>query len=219
MRFDYKTEYNRYKRYYRDLTPLLKTPAVKAYTMLILSFMTMSLFGFFAIRPTFKTIVGLNKEIIDARKTDKALQEKINQLSDAQQEFTKIQADLPVVLAALPPNSEFQSLLKQIESAANQNGATVSGIQFQDVTLLGTSPKQSALETTATSSSLLSDVPFRISFSGTYKNLSDLINKIGRLERVIGIDSINITSNAVLEGNLTISISAKAYVYSEKYEQ
>jgi Tfp pilus assembly protein PilO len=215
MKLDYKTEYNRYKRYYRDLSPFLKSPVVKAYTMLILSLLTMSLFGFFAIRPTIKTIVGLNKEITDARKVDKALQNKINQLSDAQQEFTKIQPELPLINSALPPQSEFQSLLMQIESAASQNGATISGIQFQSVALLGSIPKKSSLKDASSSAVLLSEIPFRISFNGTFKNLSDLINKIGRLERLIGIESINISSNSALEGNLTITLSAKAYIFPE----
>lgn len=209
MKFDYRTEYNRYKRYYRDLSPLMKTPVARAYTMLILSLLAMSVFGFFAIRPTIRTIVGLNKEIRDARTTDKALQEKINQLSDAQQEYTKVQKDMPIILASLPSDSGFSSLLKQIEAMAKQTGASVSGIQFQDVALYGSKEKK-----VSTASSQLSDIPFRISFTGDYKNLYRLVNNLSRLERIIGIENINISSSTAIEGgNLTVNVSAKAYVF------
>lgn len=209
MKFDYRTEYNRYKRYYRDLTPLIKTPAAKAYTMFILSLLAMSVFGFFAIRPTIKTIVGLNKEIKDARATDKALQEKINQLSDAQQEYTKVQNDLPIILAALPADSGFSSLLKQIEATAKQTGASVSGIQFQDVAIYGSRAKKES-----TASSQISEIPFKISFTGDYKNAYQLVNSLSKIERIIGVENINISSSTAIEGgNLTVTVAAKAYVF------
>lgn len=209
MKFDYKTEYNRYRRYYTELYPLLKTPAVKAYSMLILSFLTMSVFGFFAIRPTVKTIVGLNKEINDARYTDKKLQEKINQLSDAQIEFTKVQSDMPVVKAALPADSAFQSLLKQIETVTAQSGATVSGIQFQDVLLYG---QDSKTKQEASGSAAISAIPFNMTITGMYGNFSNLLRALSSIDRIVGIESISIASSSTADsGNLVITISAKAF--------
>lgn len=209
MKFDYKTEYNRYRRYYTDLYPLLKTPAAKAYTMLILSFLTMSVFGFFAIRPTVKTIIGLNKEITDARYTDKKLQEKINQLSDAQMEFTRVQNDLPVVKSALPTDSAFQSLLKQIETVAVQSGATVSGIQFQEVMLYG---KDNNKRQDASSSATLSTIPFSLTITGMYQNFSNLLKTINSIDRIVAINVISISSISTNDnGALSITITAKAF--------
>ena len=75
--FDYKKEYDRYKRYYLSMEPVLTKPVNQAYTAIIFSFLAVSLFGWYAIRPTVQTIVTLKREIADKTVLNKQMEDKI----------------------------------------------------------------------------------------------------------------------------------------------
>lgn len=229
MEFNYRTEYNRYRRYFTSLEPMVKTPVALAYFSLIASLFALSFFGAFAIRPTVKTIVGLRKEISDARITNNKLQEKINSLSEAQTQYSLVQNDVPVVLAALPKNPEFSILLKQIENIVVASGATVSGIQFQSVPMFGKVARDGQTVRTATSSAsttnpsptldqpgnseMITPVSFSLVLRGSYSNITAFLTSLSQLSRLISVDSFAISSAQGGNVELSLNIQSKAFYY------
>lgn len=229
MKFNYRTEYNRYRRYFTSLEPMVKTPVARAYFSLIASLFALSFFGAFAIRPTVKTIVGLRKEISDARNTNNKLQEKINALSEAQTQYSFVQNEVPIVLAALPKNPEFSTLLKQIENIAVASGATVSGIQFHSVLMFGKVAQDGQTAQIATSSGSTTDalssldqpgnsggitpISFSLVLRGSYANITAFLTSLSQLSRLISVDSLAISSAQGGSVELSLNIQSKAFYY------
>lgn len=229
MVFNYRTEYNRYRRYFTQLEPMVKTPVARAYFSLIASLFALSFFGAFAIRPTVKTIIGLRKEIADARFTNNKLQEKINALSEAQTQYSLVQTEVPTVLAALPKTPEFSTLLRQIEGIAVASGATVSGIQFQSVVMFGgaargkqapqiSTPSGDAKTTSSSNQPEdnylgVTPIPFTLSLRGSYTNITAFLVSLTHLSRLINVNSLIISSGQGGNIELSLNIQSRAFYY------
>jgi Tfp pilus assembly protein PilO len=207
---------------------MVKTPVIRAYFSLIASLFALSFFGAFAIRPTVNTIVELQKKITDASFTNQKLQEKINALSEAQTQYSLVQADLPIVFSALPKDPDFSSLLKQIENIAVASGVSVTGIQFQSVLLFDTKKTESTLSALTqtisqeqTNPSLaavppsldLTPISFSLSLRGGYPNIKAFLTSLSHLSRLIDVNSFNISNSQSGIAELTINMQTKAFYY------
>ncbi len=204
---------HRYKRYFKNVEPIFKTTKVQAYFMVILTLFTLSFFGISAIRPTLKTIASLQRKIDDSSQVNAKLEEKINNLIAAQEEYQRIEPDLPLIYSLLPEKPEFPSLLRKIENLTIENEATISGIQFDPIILYGTST--TVTEKSNTTGTMSTPLFFSLTFIGTYPNLLKLLEYITSLDRLITIDSVDLTLNNE-EGTistLNIAILSRAYYY------
>lgn len=184
-------ELRRFSRYYRSLEPLLGKTAVKAYTTVILSFLTMSFFGYFAIKPTLSTIASLNKQISDAKFVDQELQDKINALSLAQTEYQKIQPDLPLVYNSLPKIPDFPFFIKSLEKIATDSGVQITNLNFKEIDLSN--------NTQATQSSVLIPIDFSLNLQGDYPQIDNFLSKITGLARLVVIDKMGFSQKNSLE--------------------
>lgn len=184
-------ELRRFSRYYRSLEPFLNKTAVKTYTTVILSFLTMSFFGYFAIKPTLSTIASLNKQIGDARFVDQKLQEKVNALTLAQTEYQKIKPDLVLVDNALPKNSELTGFIKSLEKMATESGLQIINLSFQGIDLSGS--------VQATQSNSLIPINFSLTTHGNYPQIDNFLSKIASLARLVIIDKIGFSQKESLE--------------------
>lgn len=191
----------RFSRYYTALEPLFAKPEVRAYTMLVLSFFTMSFFGYFAIRPTLTTITSLRRQIADSRFVDQKLQEKINALSQAQVEYEAIKPDLQVVLTALPEETKFPGFVKSLEKIATESGATIVSLSFQTVNL-------SSLEATGAASEI--PIGFSLTVNGNYPNLMDFVKKLTNYERLATIGKMGLSIKGEKEG-LQLTLTGQTY--------
>src|SRR3989344_1624222 len=140
MPFDYREEYQRYQRYYLNLQRFYRQPVARVSIFVVISFMTVSFFSVFAIRPTLVTISGLIREIEDKREINSQLDQKVTDLSRVQVEYIQAEADVPRVWRAMPDRPEVAGLIWQLELAAVRNGLMLINLQVEPVTLTG-SPK------------------------------------------------------------------------------
>ena len=197
---DSKTSYKSYFRYYKKIGPLLKKPRVKAYTMLVLSFFTMSFFGVFAIKPALKTIARLKKEISDSRKVNQALEKKIINLSSLKEEYQKIETDIPLISKALPSQPQLPSFLKDLEIFAQEVGATISGIRVQKVALT----KEGSRTSTKISSSL--------TLNGDYFSCKKFLNRLLNAKRIYTVESLEIRADLKRkESIIKLDLKVNAY--------
>lgn len=183
----------RYNRYHTWIGPLLKKPQTKAYTFLILSIFTVAFFVFFAIRPTVNTIIGLRKQIEDDRIVDVKLQDKINALSQIQAEFDVLQPDLPLIDTALPTKPEVIGLIKNLESLASENNASLSAIQVGGVALSDDWIKQ---QDTTTSNDQAIPVSFLFTVEGGYTDIANLIKRVTNLPRIVTTQNVMIIKSS-----------------------
>jgi len=196
---NYQENYRRYQRYYRRLIKLYRQkPVLRDFTFLILSLLTASFFGFFAIKPSLKTIGRLVKEIKDQKIASQKLEAKINALSLAQREYARVQPSLPKVYAVLPKENNFSQLAKKIEYLAQKNEIVIVNLQTQKLDLFGEKRKSEL-------------VPLEIDLvlNGNYSRLKNFMRDLERLDRLLTINSFFFSKNKLKKGEVKLPLSLK----------
>lgn len=204
-----ETGYSRYRQYYQRLEPILKRPHVPAYTMAILSLLTLSVFGAFAIRPAIKEIFELNRKIEDRNLVSKKLDEKIKNLNLAQKEYEEVQDDLSLILTALPQDSKFPPFLKNLEGVASSSGVALDNLKFQEITLWDpNAPKSNEGAPKA--------LNFSLDASGPYPGLFLFLQSLEKGKRLISLDDLSLTSDRKGTTSAGLKLNLKAQTYSLK---
>lgn len=188
MAFDYKKEYKRYKRYYQSLEPA--SPVHRAYTAIIFSFLVISLFGWYAIRPTMQTILTLKREIADKTDIDKKMEDKISTLIEAQAAYQGVEPDLPLINQALPETSKAIRAARQLQALAADSKVTITNISISAVPLTANNEPAGKQKTAAGKQA---NFPVSLSVTGAYLDIKNFIEGILNLRRIIQIDSMLFT--------------------------
>ena len=207
---------NRFRRFYQQITPTLKKPKAQASTAAVFSFLAISLFAWYAVRPTAQTIIYLRKEIEDKTAVNKQLEDKITALILAQATFETIQDRLPLVSEALPFNPDAVLLARQLYNIANISQASISALQIPSLPLL--TQEASAGAKLAPTKSLVGEFPVTIVISGGYPNLKSFLYGLLTLRRITSIDSITIKQaggRALTGDTLQLSVRIRGYFSSQ----
>jgi len=175
--------YHRYRQYASGVSILYKKKKTRVYTSIILSIFTVAFFGFFAIRPTLVTIGGLLKEIKDKREVVAEMDQKIDNLNQAQTNYNQIRDDLDLVEESLPLDPDLPILIKQLESLARLSSVAIESVRFEKTNLQG------EIETEEGQA-----VGFSVTVMGSYENLKEFLNSIDTLRRIISVERFGFTS-------------------------
>lgn len=192
--------YRRYQRYFVDLQTLYQKREIKLYTGLILSLLAVAFFGLFALRPTLTTIAGLVGDLRDKKAINQKLQEKINNLSRAQTNYSQTINSLELLDQALPRNPSVSQIAYQIEILAQKSNLIVRSINFESVNMKGESPKQK------------NEVSFDFTLSGDFQSLKSFLESLENLRRIITIKSFSLSKSKSVENQtMTLNVLGKAY--------
>lgn len=184
--FNYKQEYERYKKYYLSLDPLLNKPANRAYTAVIFSFLAISLFGWYAIRPTMQTIFTLKREISDRTQIDKKMEDKISALIEAQAAYENIQNVLPMLLQTLPMTAEPIRAVAQLRGLAAESGVTITGLSVTPVPL-----QNEPIPSKTPTAGKVNSIPITISVTGNYGDIKVFLMGLSDLRRITQITGMS----------------------------
>jgi Tfp pilus assembly protein PilO len=176
-----------FHRYAHTFDPLLSKPKNRAYTATILSFLVISLFLWYAIRPTLQTILALRREIRDNLQVNAQMEKKISDLVEAQSKYQMASPKLPLMAQALPKNPDAIALLMSLGTIASQSNASVSGIEISTIPIDATNATKSG-----TPQENVYESPVSISIDGEYENLKQFLDKILNMRRIVTIDSYSI---------------------------
>lgn len=200
-----------FHRYYQRLTPIMKKPKMRASTTAVFSFLAISLFTWYAIRPTAQTIIFLRREISDKTTLNEQMENKITALIEAQDTYETIKDRLPVVQQALPPNPDGVILARQIRNLAVISGASIAAIQVPSLPILG---REATPGAKLAPPKPLEEFPINVVLTGPYSSLKTFIDGLLTLRRITSIDTINIRP-AVRQGlsldSLQLSIKIQSY--------
>jgi len=119
-----------YKFYGRNIRPYLEEPDKKSRTILGMTLFSLVIFGAFAIRPSLATISRLRQEVKEARAAEEILNQKINNLSQAQVNYQLARGDLDLIDQALPPEPAVPAVLETLALAAGRNNVTLNKTDF-----------------------------------------------------------------------------------------
>ncbi len=189
----------RYLSYIRSL-PDVNNEKTQMYIILILTFFAFSFFGIFAISPTLSTIAQLQKNLEDRKFIHTQLETKINSMTLLQQEYNRLNPELPILFAAIPQNPESVKIVGQIQTLFYNAGITTGSIRLQPIDLL----KKNSV-------SKLESFDLVIVVEGTYSQLSRFFNDLISFDRIIHIEDITILRLKEGSNNLKMTINAQAY--------
>lgn len=190
-------------RYYTYIRPIMRNKFARTYSSLIFSIITISIFSFYAIRPTVTTILSLQKSIEEQNQVLKSLEEKVNNLVQGKKNYDEIPVSTKDKLNSLiPDNTDLPGLINSLTFAAEDAEATISGLQFQPIDVL---PPNNQISKNAQ----VNEVDFTLNVQGDFTGLMKLLSTLKRLDRLIKINSINFTQP--LDGALVMSVVGKAY--------
>lgn len=197
-----KSEPQIYSRYFTYIKPVTKLPIIKTYGSTIFTLLVMTIFIFFAIKPTVETILILQKKLDNGKTVLEKVNQKATGLSLAKANFEKLDPGLKSKIeTAIPGNVNLKSVIQTLEQTALLHEASISALQIQPVVV-----------ETKTDNKLgsLDEISFTFNTEGEYKNLLLLLQDLKSSARLISIESLSLSRPAE-GGGLIMSISGKAY--------
>ncbi len=202
----FKTSYIKYDK--KNLDLILKKPKNQAYFVLILSFFTIAFFGFFAIRPTIKTILQLNREIQDNRDLNQKLSEKINALAQVQSDYELIRGAIPALYNAVPKTAEFPILVSTLEQIGQKTDASISAISINNVVIAPASARPGGAKEPT-------QVTFQAAYNGRYDQLLAALELLLNDKRIMTLDSVSFVINPVKKDSavMSITLDGEGYYY------
>ena len=173
---------------------------IAAIIYIILSLLSLSFFGIFAISPTLATVSGLKKDFEANKILLQQLKGKAESLSTLRNQYQLIQSDLPLLVNAITSSAEVPKLTRQIEIIDSRNSLSVEKL---DTDLLELYPSKNV-------SNPIFSYSFSVTVNGEQNSIDNFIKEIVNIDRVIGIDRLSVGAE---ENIFSAVINGKAFFY------
>lgn len=190
-------------RYYTYIRPVLRNKVVKTYSSLVFSLIAVAVFGVFALKPTFSTIIQLQTEINQQHQVLDQITTKVNNLATARKNYQQIPAEKINRLDNLIPNqTALSNIVIDLDGISQLFQVTVSGINVKPLPIIGPTH-------IPTKDSKVAKVEFSFNAQGAYSQLVSFIDSLQTYDRLMTINSVTITKNNA--GTLIMNVSGEAY--------
>ena len=186
-----------YRFYGRNIRPYLADPQKKPYTILGMTLFSLIVFGAFAIRPSITTISRLSREVKRANEAKTILDQKINDLSQAQVNYQLALKDLKLVEKALPKEPSVPSILETLALAAGRNNTTLNETKFEEVE----------------SNGFLKSLPFTVIITGNLEGVKNFITELENGFRQVDVGRVKIAQGGKDLGQLVAEIEFETHFY------
>ena len=212
MALGWRKEYIRYKEYFLNVLIIYKQKEdLRMFLEILLSLVTVSFFGAFALSPTLVTITALLTEIDSKEEIVTKLDTKIQNLALATSLMESETARLPLIENAVPATASPETFVRQFEGLAAKNGINLLGVSLGQVTLLGEVKKVPPEEGVTPLPEDALGISFSVSLSGNYSELLGFLADLEKLRRPLAIDTTGMTTTETEEGKtLVILVSGRA---------
>lgn len=207
--------FRRYRRYYTYVEPIVTDPLVRGYFTLVASIFLVAFFLIAALSPTVTTILGLVKKIDDQKKIITAMDLKINNLVLAQENYSQIENQLPLLYAAIPTNPDPAEVLTEVVTAASTSGTTVKGVQFGEISLsgdetpIGDPTRKEFLDLG------IPTVKFSLTAGGNRTQIQSYLERLENQPRILRLKIVSMSVDTK-SGQIAADISGLAYYYAQK---
>ena len=195
-----------FRRYYTALEPILEKPRTRIYTAVIFSFLAISLFGWYAIKPTIQTIITLRKEITEKTALNGQMEQKIASLIEAQNRYQDIQPRLTLLDEAIPNNPEAIELLMQVRNLVHSTEATLSSGSVGGVPLVIDTEASDQKNKPMKSGSL--EFSVNTALTGGFPELETSLNELMTLRRIVTVQNISISPAKETSGKTPLTANA-----------
>lgn len=171
----------------------------------------------FAIRPTFATIVKLQREITESKKTLQALDTKVKALDSATKLLEKVNPVMSKLEISIPGEAiNYGDLTRSFEILAQQTGVVMDNFALGEGVLM------SRLNTPyiASKNQVTTELPISLKVTGTYPSCLDFLTRAITNLRLTDIDSLTLAHDGgakrgAATTGLTMTISGKVFYMAD----
>ena len=152
-----------------------------------------------------------NEKINDLKKEEETLKQSYIEKSAAAANLDKLKLELnqinslfQVLLKQLPTSAEIPNLIQELNENAGKNGLTMESITPSQVIQTQSSNKDGIGQ------QLIETLPYHITLRGNYDQITQFVRDIGKLSRIVTINSIVLKKNG---NNNDFTFTAVANTY------
>ena len=177
---------------------LLKLPIYQRSAILgFLALLLIGAFVWFLWLPEYEKIGAMEDELRGLQAKLVQDQRIADNLSVFKAEFDKLEVQLNEALTQLPNKKEIPSLLTNLATLAKDNGLEV----------LSFSPKGEV------SKGFYAEVPALIDLVGTYHQIAEFAQAVGKLSRIVNISNLNLSGPKVTDNLAVLKIKCKVTTF------
>lgn len=181
-----------YKSYVGMVRNMYQKPVAKTSSSLILTLLTIAFFGFAAIRPTLATVSELVGELEEKRELEQKVDQKIQSLAAAQDNYVNNQDILQTFDQTLPPSPQTTELLFIIEYLGYQNNIDIISIRHPPITIYGQPSTIDSKEAQTFIQNQFVAINFRLTAEGEIPNLLSFVRDLSQHNRLLHIESTSL---------------------------
>ena len=163
-----------------------------------------ALTGIVVVLYYFLFYTSLQETLVKLEKTEADLNEKLMEnraiaknKDKFREELSILDEELKQALSLLPNDRDIRSLLRQL--AVLQKKTNVTSLLFKP----GSEIRKS----------FYSEIPMDLKLEGTYHDIAVFFDKIGKLERIVNIQDIEMSSPREEEGKIKLTVNCKATTF------
>nr|WP_279038211.1 type 4a pilus biogenesis protein PilO [Snodgrassella alvi] len=156
---------------------------------------------------------GLNEQISQLRQEEETLKQTYTEKSRQAAHLDALKAELDsingsfnILLKQLPTQAEIPNLIQELHECATKNGLNMDSVtpaQVQNTESDKQTDKKSELQ-------VIQTLPYNITLTGNYNQISQFLRDVGKLSRIVTLNSIVIKRN---EKDNTLTLNAVANTY------
>lgn len=206
------------RRLRMDLARYYRLPSVQVSLGVVLAFLISALFIMFAIRPTFATIVSLQRQVADSKTTLASLDGKVASLAKAETILDRIKPQLVVIEDSTPSDGvEYDQVARSLEALAQNTGVVLDALN------LGSSIISSQVLSpyTPNKNQEVVNAPITLRVSGNYAQIVAFLTRLATTLRLTEMDSVTLQTDGsaakgVSQGSLSLTVTGNIYYVVDK---
>lgn len=212
----WRKNYTRYKAYLLNVVSHHRNRKdVRAYLEIILSLVTISIFSIFALKPTLVTIASLVKDIETKEDTLTRLDQKINDIGNANRNYDRDLNRILLLEMALPDDADPIGLTKQVETVSNIHSNAVISYSLGDTVLKG-KDKPANYKGAAALPPYTRGITFSINTSSDYENLYNFLSDLENMRRQVRINTLTFNTTETQDGRQLLLLVEGDALYSKE---
>lgn len=225
----WRNNYLRYKTYFLNVLGRYKERAdVRVYLEILLSLTAISIFSVFALRPTLLTIAELIKEIESKKLTLAQMEEKINNLSQAQTLFDRERGKIVLLDTSIPQKIDPVIFARQMEGLSSKHQSQILEVVTGSTPISGEAVIGSSTDSSSSSQDVEAlpegTLTFKYSIQlvsalDQFTALSNFLSDLERLRLPSKLDSLSLSTTEIdQEKFLLMRIEGRLPYYSKGVE-
>ena len=193
MTFDYRTQYQEYRKYVKKLMAEAQTPAAKTSLAIVGTLLLIAFLSLVAIRPTLVIVASLTRSIADEQKVLEALQTKIALLQTAQRKLDVVKDKLAPANSAIPPQPELEKFIKEVEILSWDAELKLLNVEQQGIVLNLGQPISPKVESAIARPVGVERIDLKLSIGGEEAAIRKFLDDLVNLDRLVVVGETTIT--------------------------